>query len=125
MLHLPSVHCILILKPCTLPLRCQEEGTTSVDTQIFYTSFHMIAPHLGPDIASRSGFSVCLLSLVAEFPKDYQDFHVRSSQTGAFASAICDLATAGLGEIHVSSECLLHYYHDVHLSIHFRIHLCF
>lgn len=72
------------------------------------------------------GFSICLLSLVAEFPKDYQDFHVCSSQTGAFASAICDLATAGLGEIHVSSECLLHYYHDVHLSIHFRIHyLCF
>ena len=39
---------------------CQEEDATSVDTQIFYTSFHMTAPTLGffpgvLELSHRSG----------------------------------------------------------------------
>ena len=90
---IPTQQCVIVLH-----LRCQEEGATSVDTQIFYTSFHMIAPHLG-EVMHRalSGFSMLnlLKKLSAEFAEDDQDFLVRSSPTGTFASAICDLATAG------------------------------
>ena len=61
-----------------------------MDTQIFYTSFHMIAPSLEQRWCQ---FFFTDLT-VAE---DCQDFHVSSPQTSTFTSPICNLVAVTPG----------------------------